>query len=342
MVKLLSPHAKKPARGSESAAGYDLYCAENTPVIIPPRTRKLIDTGIAIATPGIHLYARIAPRSGLSVKGLDIGAGVVDADYRGSVKVLLINSGNTPFQINPGDRMAQLILEHIKNPECVLVDSLPVTNRGTQGFGSTGLATADLGCGDPMVIPVAIKNKKTLKPALAMIDSGASTQFIDPEFAQGLRLQLDPKSVPESSIVVDGRRAAPLTHTCTLDLLIDQHLETVTFQVTKLAGWQMILGKTWLKKHNPIIDWTRNSVTFASGYCQAHCLPVRHTKPVLVTTEPPNPAFKIAIISRAAFKYAANSAGSQLFVIAASAIRDKPDPNPAKHPDYPANIVPEA
>ena len=103
LVKLLSPHAKKPTRGSESTARYDFYCAENTPVIIPSRTRKLVDTSIAIATPGAHLYATIAPGSGLSIKGLDIGAGVIDVDYRGSVKVLLINSGDTPFQINPGD-----------------------------------------------------------------------------------------------------------------------------------------------------------------------------------------------------------------------------------------------
>ena len=176
--------------------------------------------------------------------------------------------------------MAQLILERIENSVCTLVNTLTSTARGNQGFGSTGLSanSTDLGCGDPMVIPVAIKennNKMPRKPASAMIDSGASTQFIDPEFAPGLGLQLDPKSVPESLIVVDGRRAAPLKHTCTLDLLIDQHLETVTFQVTKLAGWQMIKGKTWLKKHNPIIDCTRNSVAFASGYCQAHCLPVR-------------------------------------------------------------------
>ena len=113
LIQKLSPYAKTPTRGSESAAGYDLYCAESAPVIIPPGKRKLVDTGIAIATPGNQLYARIAPRSGLSVKGLDIGAGVVDADYRGPIKVLLINNSeeNVPFQINPGDRMAQLILE---------------------------------------------------------------------------------------------------------------------------------------------------------------------------------------------------------------------------------------
>ena len=98
-----------------------------------------------------------------------------------------------------------------------------------------------------MVIPIAIKKKKDNKPwksASAMIDSGTSTQFIHLEFGQGLGLQLDPKPVLESLVVVDGRKTAPLTHTCTLNLLIVQHLESLTFQVTKLAGWQMILGKT--------------------------------------------------------------------------------------------------
>src|SRR4029077_14341393 len=112
--------------------GYDLYSAES--VIIQPRTRRLVDTGLAIAIPP-GTYARIAPRSGLSVKGLDIGAGVVDSDYRGPLKALLINNSDIPFQINQGERMAQLILEHIENPECVtVVDSLPETTRGNRGF----------------------------------------------------------------------------------------------------------------------------------------------------------------------------------------------------------------
>ena len=110
------------------------------------------------------------------------------------------------------------------------MDSLPGTSHSAQEFGSTGVATADLGCSDSMVIPVAIKKDKIPRIlASTMIDSGALTQFIDPEFGLGLYLQLDPKSVPESVIVVDSRRAAHLTHTCTLDILIDQYLETVTF-----------------------------------------------------------------------------------------------------------------
>ena len=106
----------------------------------------------------------------------------------------------------------------------------------------TGLSanSADLGCGDPMVIPVTIKDTRNGIAASAMIDSGASTQFIDSDFAHQLGLRLELKPVPEALIVVDGREATtPLTHTCTLDLTIDQHLETLTFHVTKLAGWQI-------------------------------------------------------------------------------------------------------
>ena len=79
LIKLLSTNAKLPTRGSKDAAGYDLYISE--PAIIPPRTWKLVDTGISIAAPSTILQARIAPRSGLAVKGLDIGAGIMDSDY---------------------------------------------------------------------------------------------------------------------------------------------------------------------------------------------------------------------------------------------------------------------
>ena len=111
LVKLLSTKAKLPTRGTKDAAGYDLYICE--PTIIPPRTRKLVHTGISIAAPTTKGYARIALRSGLAIKGLDLGAGIVDSDYRGPIKVLLINNSDIPFQINTGDRMAQLILKRI-------------------------------------------------------------------------------------------------------------------------------------------------------------------------------------------------------------------------------------
>ena len=180
MIKLHDPAAKLPTRATPGSAGYDLYSCEDT--LIPPGTRKPVNTGISIAVPP-GTYARIAPRSGLSVKGLDIGAGVIDSDYRDLVKAVLINNSNTEFQIKQGDRMAQMILESIQNPDTQHVDSLPETTRGSSGFGSTGTSTAtattepsDLGCNQPMVIPVTLQLTPGMPvPSSAMIDSGAST-----------------------------------------------------------------------------------------------------------------------------------------------------------------------
>jgi dUTP pyrophosphatase len=83
-------------------------------------------------------YGRIAPRSGLAVKGIDVGAGVVDRDYVGLVKVLLINNSAAAFAVNTGDRIAQLVLEQIATPPAIVVSKLDHTTRSDGGFGSTG------------------------------------------------------------------------------------------------------------------------------------------------------------------------------------------------------------
>lgn len=135
-VKLLSETAQPPTRGSEHAAGLDLYASEG--VTILPGNRALVATGIAVEFPPGN-YLRIAPRSGLAVKqGIDVLAGVVDADYRGEVRVALINLGNKDVVIHEGDRIAQAILEKIEVPDVVLVDELSDTTRGAGGYGSTG------------------------------------------------------------------------------------------------------------------------------------------------------------------------------------------------------------
>lgn len=135
-VKLLSPHAKAPTRSSSRAAGYDLYASED--LSIAGNFRMLVPTDISLAIPAGH-YGRIAPRSGLALNhGIDVGAGVVDEDYRGHVQVLLINTRATNFSVRRGDRIAQLILERIATPPLVIVDELDETVRGEAGFGSTG------------------------------------------------------------------------------------------------------------------------------------------------------------------------------------------------------------
>ena len=173
LVKKISSHAKTPTRGSAFAAGYDLYSARDG--IIPKRGKGLVDTDISIAVgqgccksfqsplfpthpqnPGddhidLIMHAiddeflncrtdgRIAPRSGLAVKYfIDTGAGVIDSDYRGQVRVLLFNHSETDFEVREGDRIAQLIIERICTPEVIIVEELEESLRGAGGFGSTG------------------------------------------------------------------------------------------------------------------------------------------------------------------------------------------------------------
>lgn len=166
-VKKLSDKARLPTRGSAFAAGYDLYAAKQT--VVPARGKVLVDTDISIAVPAgtctltppriFPEYrcirqtlpqdgnektdplqdGRIAPRSGLASKHfIDTGAGVIDADYRGQVKVLLFNHAETDFEIKEGDRVAQLIIERIYTPDVVEVQELEESVRGAGGFGSTG------------------------------------------------------------------------------------------------------------------------------------------------------------------------------------------------------------
>lgn len=136
-VKLMSPQAVVPTRGSVFAAGYDIYACEDK--AIPPLQRCMVDTGIAIAVPP-GTYGRVAPRSGLAYKnGIDVLAGVIDEDYRGVVKVILFNTDrDMPVFIKAGDRIAQLILEECRRADIMCVDELSETSRGGSGFGSTG------------------------------------------------------------------------------------------------------------------------------------------------------------------------------------------------------------
>lgn len=128
--------AVPPRRASPGAAGYDL-CSTNY-VVVRARDKALVPTGLRLQIPSGH-YGRIAPRSGLAVtSGLDVGAGVIDADYRGEVMVLLFNHGNVDYLVSPGQRVCQLILEKISTPEVLEVASLDETDRGASGFGSTG------------------------------------------------------------------------------------------------------------------------------------------------------------------------------------------------------------
>ena len=138
-VKKLSDAATAPKRATAGAAGYDLCSAEE--VVVPAGMRKMVRTDLSMAIPASH-YGRIAPRSGLATKkGVDIGAGVIDEDYRGPVGLCIVNNGTDDFEIKVGDRVAQLLLERIDIPEVEVVEELDDTERGGKGFGSTGTGT---------------------------------------------------------------------------------------------------------------------------------------------------------------------------------------------------------
>lgn len=136
-VKKLAYDAIIPTRGSKDAVGYDLY--SNVDCIIEPNERELVGTGISTSFPD-GVYGRVAPRSGLAVKkGINVGAGVIDPDYTGEIKVLLFNHGKDKFVIEKGDRIAQLVLEKCATPEICELELLEETERGGGGFGSTGV-----------------------------------------------------------------------------------------------------------------------------------------------------------------------------------------------------------
>lgn len=139
-VKLLTPTARLPSRGTEHAAGLDLHYDDplGLPVVFRPGERKLVSTGVAFTVPA-ETYGRIAPRSGMSVRGFDVGAGVIDCDYTGEVRVLLSLHASAQEQaLQPGDRIAQLILEQCLMAQPVEVAELAATERGEGGYGSTG------------------------------------------------------------------------------------------------------------------------------------------------------------------------------------------------------------
>ncbi len=131
---------KLPEKMSRLASGYDLYAAVIEDVVLQPGERKLIPTGFAIAMPE-GLEAQIRPRSGLALKhGITClnTPGTIDADYRGEIRVLLINLGDAPFTIVRNERIAQMVFQIVPQVEWEFVEELSETVRGEGGFGHTG------------------------------------------------------------------------------------------------------------------------------------------------------------------------------------------------------------
>ena len=133
-----------PKYETEGAAGLDLFAAtkEETKIIIPPRKAEMIPTGIAISVPSGY-EAQIRPRSGLAAKnGITVlnSPGTIDSDYRGEILVMLINHSNKDFEILRGMRIAQMVISKIEQFNLIPVDELDTTDRGKDGFGSTGIS----------------------------------------------------------------------------------------------------------------------------------------------------------------------------------------------------------
>lgn len=136
-IKFITNNAFEPTRGSLKSAGLDLRSAYY--YIIPPKDKMLIKTDLEIEVPE-GTYGRIAARSGLAINNfIDVGAGVIDEDYRGNVGIVLFNHSNDEFIINKGDKIAQLICEKILYPKVKIVNNLSKTIRSDKGFGSTGI-----------------------------------------------------------------------------------------------------------------------------------------------------------------------------------------------------------
>ncbi len=157
-VKLINSNATVPNKNRESDAGFDLYATEDIEILV--NEKVTIGTGVAMSIPEGY-YGRIADRSSMAARGIEVSGGVVDSEYRGEVKVILTNRGfftrdfekvefkdtftinetknkNQPYTIKKGNKIAQIIIEKIGLPEVEVVKDLPKSSRGTLGFGSSG------------------------------------------------------------------------------------------------------------------------------------------------------------------------------------------------------------
>lgn len=141
-IKKLNENAVIPAMATPGSAGMDLRACIDSDVIINPGERALISTGLAIALESNAYVAYIYARSGLAVKsGITLAncVGVIDSDYRGELKVGLVNISDKPFTVSNGERIAQLVIAPVIVPEVLEVSELDETERAAGGFGSTGI-----------------------------------------------------------------------------------------------------------------------------------------------------------------------------------------------------------
>ena len=140
LIKRFSETAVLPCRATEGSAGYDLSADLAAPEVIRPGESKLLPTGIGVALPP-HTAGLVFGRGGLGAKHGIVPAnavGVIDWDYRGEIKVPLRNQGSEPYTVQPGERIAQMLVVPVQTPELTLTDDLGSSERGEKGFGSSG------------------------------------------------------------------------------------------------------------------------------------------------------------------------------------------------------------
>ena len=180
-IQLLTPKGKAPTRSTSEYAGYDFYSSED--IKVSPWTCILVSTDIAIQVP-LGTYGRIVPQSGLLFENcIDIGAGVIDKDYWGQPKILLINHSDNEFLVRQSDQIAQLILEQIKTPDTKTVQSLQATERGSKRFRSTGTSNKPVH-GQRLFFKAKLKTGGRYIQARLLLDCGATSPMLREEYAK--------------------------------------------------------------------------------------------------------------------------------------------------------------
>lgn len=140
-IKKVRKNAEIPTRATEGSAGFDLYACIDEPILLNKGDTAIIPTGIAIGIDDPHYAAFIYARSGLAIKhgiNLSNSVGVIDSDYRGEICVGVIKETDEPYEIQPFERIAQMVIEPVALPELEVCEELEKTDRGAGGFGSTG------------------------------------------------------------------------------------------------------------------------------------------------------------------------------------------------------------
>ncbi|KAF8642892.1 hypothetical protein AX16_009348 [Volvariella volvacea WC 439] len=273
-IQLLSTYATIPSRATEQFAGLDLYAS--FPATVPPHSSSPINTHIAIAIPTGH-YRQVAPRSGLAFKlGVTAFGGIIDADYREELKVLLRNDSDQEFKVWVGDRIVQLIIEPYAEVTPTQVTTLGSTVRGASGLGSTGLSSL----WNPMpasssiihYLPADTRNSTSFFtyiksdskefPAEMLIDSGATVSLVSEEFVKANGLKIIKTSTTTLLRNVDESLNSRITHSLPLLLFLDGQFIPFSFYVAKISmHTSFFLGHDFLIKFNPTIDWQTNQIS---------------------------------------------------------------------------------